>query len=354
MSTHHEMPTGTPDAVGLLRQWQTRMLDGLLMVLIVAGLLAIIGGSWADYVARGAEAIPLIVTYTTAYAIVLIIALVKRLGFTIRAIVLLGLVMAMSAFVLINDGLLGSGRVAWMGSVVLAVALFGTRGGIVALAISLAGFGIVGWFYIGGTLNTAPAQIMVLNTLPSWIGAVAVYVCITCLAAVPFMYLLHRLSTLASNTTANATRAEANAQLAAERATELERQTVRLQETEHKLRTLITTLETPTVPIASGVLLAPIVGQLDSQRAEALMHRLLTVASAERTRLMVIDIAGVPTFDTQVAQSLLQTAQALELIGCHVALTGISPTAAQTMTTLGIRMDNIMIARSPQDILVQR
>ncbi|MGQ9548454.1 MAG: STAS domain-containing protein [Roseiflexus sp.] len=93
---------------------------------------------------------------------------------------------------------------------------------------------------------------------------------------------------------------------------------------------------------------------MDSRRAEALVHRLLTVASAERTRLMVIDIAGVPAFDTQAAQSLIQTAQALELIGCNVALTGISPATAQTMTALGIRMDNIMIARSPQDILAQQ
>ena len=354
LSTHDKMQTGTPDAAGLLRQWQTRMLDGLLIVLIVVGLLAIIGGGWSDYMARGAEAIPLIVAYTTAYAIVLVIALVKRLGFTVRAIALLGLVMAMSALILASDGLLGSGRIAWMGSVVLAVALFGVRGGIVALAMSLAGFSIVGWFYVGGTLNAAPAQIAVLNTSPSWIGAVTVYVCMTCLAAVPFMYLLNRLSTLASSATADAARAEANARLAEERAAELERQTVRLQETEHTLRTLITTLETPTVPLASGVLLAPIVGQLDSRRAEALVHRLLTVASAERARLMVIDIAGVPAFDTQVAQSLLRAAQALELIGCHVALTGISPTTAQTMTTLGIRMDNITIARSPQDILAQR
>ena len=354
LSTHDKMQTGTPDAAGLLRQWQTRMLDGLLIVLIVVGLLAIIGGGWSDYMARGAEAIPMIVAYTTAYAIVLVIALVKRLGFTVRAIALLGLVMAMSALILASDGLLGSGRIAWMGSVVLAVALFGVRGGIVALAMSLAGFSIVGWFYVGGTLNAAPAQIAVLNTSPSWIGAVTVYVCMTCLAAVPFMYLLNRLSTLASSATADAARAEANARLAEERAAELERQTVRLQETEHMLRTLVATLETPTVPLASSVLLAPIVGRVDSRRAEALVHRLLTVASAERTRLMVIDIAGVPAFDTQVAQSLLRAAQALELIGCHVALTGISPTTAQTMTTLGIRMDNIMIARSPQDILAQR
>ena len=160
--------------------------------------------------------------------------------------------------------------------------------------------------------------------------------------------------TISGRQIADAARAEANARLAEERAAELERQTVRLQETEHTLRTLIATLETPTVPLASGVLLAPIVGRVDSRRAEALVHRLLTVASAERTRLMIIDIAGVPTFDTQVAQSLLHAAQALELIGCRVALTGISPTTAQTITALGIRMDNIMIARSPQDILAQR
>jgi rsbT co-antagonist protein RsbR len=353
-SIHNETQTAIPDAAGLLRQWQTRMLDGLLIVLSIVGLLAAIGGSWSDYNVYGAEAIPLIIAYTVMYAIVLVIALVKQLGYTVRAIVLLGIVVVLGAFVLVSDGLLGSGRLIWMAIVVLTAALFGVRGGVIAIVISLVWFSIVGWLYTQGILVSAPARITVLDTPPSWIGAVAVYVCMTCLAAVPFMYLLNRLSTLASSATTNAARAEANARLAEERAAELERQTVRLQETEHMLRTLIATLETPTVPLASGVLLAPIVGQLDSRRAEALVHRLLTVASAERTRLMVIDIAGVPAFDTQVAQSLLHAAQALELIGCRVALTGISPTTAQTITALGIRMDNIMIARSPQDILAQR
>ncbi|WP_448542226.1 STAS domain-containing protein [Roseiflexus sp.] len=353
-SIHNETQTAIPDAAGLLRQWQTRMLDGLLIVLSVVGLLAVIGGSWVEYAVRREEAIPLIIAYVATYAIVPVITIVKRLGFAVRAFGLLGLVMALSALVLANNGLLGNGRLIWMASVVLAAALFGVRGGIVIMAISLVCFGIVGWFFVGGILQNAPTHIAVLNTPPSWIGAITVYTCMTCLAAVPFMYLLNRLSTLASSATANAARAEANARLAEERAAELERQTVRLQETEHMLRTLIATLETPTVPLASGVMLAPIVGQLDSQRAEALVHRLLTVASAQRTRLMVIDIAGVPAFDTQVAQSLLRAAQALELIGCHVALTGISPATAQTMTALGIRMDNITIARSPQDILTQR
>ena len=55
LSTHDKMQTGTPDAAGLLRQWQTRMLDGLLIVLSIVGLLAAIGGSWSDYNVYGAS-----------------------------------------------------------------------------------------------------------------------------------------------------------------------------------------------------------------------------------------------------------------------------------------------------------
>ncbi|ABU58785.1 STAS domain-containing protein [Roseiflexus castenholzii] len=67
--------------------------------------------------------------------------------------------------------------------------------------------------------------------------------------------------------------------------------------------------------------------------------------------LMIIDVAGVPAFDTLVAQSLIRTAQALELIGCQAAITGISPAMAQTITSLGLQMESITIARSPQEVL---
>lgn len=114
---------------------------------------------------------------------------------------------------------------------------------------------------------------------------------------------------------------------------------------------LVATLETPTISVADGVLLAPIVGALDSRRAHALTARLLEQASAQRTQRMILDIAGVSTVDTQVAQALLRTAQALSLLGCHVTITGISATVATTLTHLNISLDSVTTARSPQEAL---
>ncbi|MDW8148852.1 MAG: STAS domain-containing protein [Roseiflexaceae bacterium] len=343
--------SSSTDAARLLDHWRLRLLNGLLRVLAVVGFVTLIGAGWSDYNALGANAIPYLVAYTAAYLVVPVIAIVQRIGFMARALTLLIVLIALSTLVLATDGLLGSGRVFWMGTVVLAFALFGVRGGIVMLIVSLLALSIIGWLHVRGILSVPPQQLETLNTAPDWIGAGVVYLCTVSLAAVPFMYLLQRLGALAQRATRDAALARENARLAEERAAELERQTARLQETERMLRDLVATLETPAVEIADGVMLAPLVGQIDSQRADALLRRLLTVASARRVRLMIIDVAGVPAFDTLVAQSLIQTARALELIGCQAAITGISPAVAQTITSLGVQMDPITIARSPQDVL---
>ncbi|MBX0329728.1 STAS domain-containing protein [Oscillochloris sp. ZM17-4] len=136
-----------------------------------------------------------------------------------------------------------------------------------------------------------------------------------------------------------------------ENLTSLELQATRLHETERMLRSLVDDLETPTVALSDGVLLAPIIGQVDESRAKLLLGRLLSAASAGHARLMVIDIAGVRTVDAQVSSSLLQTAQALRLIGCSVAITGISSEVANSLANLDVRLDEIITARSPQDVL---
>lgn len=138
--------------------------------------------------------------------------------------------------------------------------------------------------------------------------------------------------------------------LAANLAT-LESQAARLQETEQMLRSLVGDLETPTVALADGVLLAPIVGQMDEARAALLQSRLLAAAGAGKTRLMVIDVAGVRSVDTQVASGLLQTARALRLIGCNVAITGISSDVAATLAGFQLSLEEIITARSPQEVL---
>lgn len=140
---------------------------------------------------------------------------------------------------------------------------------------------------------------------------------------------------------------EANAAELARRADELTRQ----NEEQRRLIGLVATLETPVVALAEGVILAPVVGHLDSRRAAGLTERLLRDVNASRARLVVLDIAGVPAVDTGVAQALLRSVQAVRLLGCDVTITGISASIAATMTELGINMAGVHTARTPQEAL---
>ncbi len=124
-------------------------------------------------------------------------------------------------------------------------------------------------------------------------------------------------------------------------------------EQQQQLLDLVTTLETPTLTLADGVLIAPVVGHIDTRRAEALTQRLLADASDTRARLVILDIAGVSVMDTSVARALLNTAQALRLLGCKIAISGISAQVALTLTELGVNLTGISTARSPQEALSQ-
>jgi anti-anti-sigma regulatory factor len=116
---------------------------------------------------------------------------------------------------------------------------------------------------------------------------------------------------------------------------------------------LVTSLETPAVSLADGVLFAPIVGHMDTRRTEKLTNRLLQDVSEHRARLVVLDIAGVAVVDTSVARALLNMTQAIRLLGCDVTISGISASVAMTLTHLGIALEGVRTARSPQEALMQ-
>lgn len=124
-------------------------------------------------------------------------------------------------------------------------------------------------------------------------------------------------------------------------------------EAQQRLLELVATLETPTVTMATGILFAPIVGYVDSQRADRLITQLLDDASNQRARLVILDIAGVPTIDTSTARTILHATSALRLLGCQVALTGISPEIAVTLTNLDVDLSTITTVPTPQEA-VQR
>ena len=100
-------------------------------------------------------------------------------------------------------------------------------------------------------------------------------------------------------------------------------------------------LSTPVLQLRRGILILPIVGLIDSQRAQQLTEQLLEGIRVTRARVVVIDITGVPDVDSRVANHLLQTVDASGLMGASVVVTGLSPEIAQTLVSLGIDLGRL-------------
>ncbi len=98
-------------------------------------------------------------------------------------------------------------------------------------------------------------------------------------------------------------------------------------------------LSTPVVRLWKGVLALPLIGTLDSERTQIVMENLLKSLVDTGAEIAIIDITGVPTVDTQVAQHLLKTIAAARLMGADCIISGIRPQIAQTMVHLGVELN---------------
>jgi rsbT co-antagonist protein RsbR len=103
----------------------------------------------------------------------------------------------------------------------------------------------------------------------------------------------------------------------------------------------IAELSTPLIPITDEILVMPIIGVMDSHRANQVMESLLDGLSSSRGKFAVIDITGVPVVDTHVANALIRAAHAARLLGADVILAGIRPEVAQTLVTLDADLTGI-------------
>jgi len=97
-------------------------------------------------------------------------------------------------------------------------------------------------------------------------------------------------------------------------------------------------LSTPVVKLWDGILALPIIGTLDSARTQVVMESLLQAIVQTNSRVAIIDITGVPTVDTIVAQHLLKTVTAARLMGAECIISGVRPQIAQTIVHLGINL----------------
>jgi rsbT co-antagonist protein RsbR len=101
-------------------------------------------------------------------------------------------------------------------------------------------------------------------------------------------------------------------------------------------------LSTPVVKLWDGILALPIIGTLDSARTQVVMENLLETVVATNSKYAIIDITGVPTVDTLVAQHLLKTITAARLMGAECIISGVRPQIAQTIVHLGINLEDVV------------
>ena len=100
-------------------------------------------------------------------------------------------------------------------------------------------------------------------------------------------------------------------------------------------------LSTPVLPVRERLLILPIIGVLDGERARQLTEQLLLGIRTHRAKVVVIDITGAPEVDETVANHLVQTVDASRLMGASVIITGLSPTIAQTLVTIGVDLSKM-------------
>lgn len=118
-----------------------------------------------------------------------------------------------------------------------------------------------------------------------------------------------------------------------------------------ELRDILAELATPIIRIWQDVLLVPVIGTLDSQRAQSMAEKLLESTAATRAKVVIVDVTGVPMIDTIVGGFLIEMFSAVKLLGSDVILTGIKPEIAHTLVKLGVDFNMVIIKRDLESAL---
>lgn len=122
-------------------------------------------------------------------------------------------------------------------------------------------------------------------------------------------------------------------------------QQLRLSE---RQRQAVLELSTPVIKVWDGILTLPLIGTIDSHRARQIMEELLHSVATQQAAVVIFDITGVPVVDTNVADHLIKTIRAAELLGAECLLVGIGPELSQTLVGLGIDLRDIATAADLQ------
>jgi len=118
-----------------------------------------------------------------------------------------------------------------------------------------------------------------------------------------------------------------------------------------ELKDILSELATPVIRVWKDILLLPLIGSLDSDRAQSMAEKLLDYTADTRAKVVIIDVTGVPMIDTIVGGFLIEMFNAVKLLGSDVVLTGIKPEIAHTLVKLGVDFNMVTIKRDLESAL---
>jgi rsbT co-antagonist protein RsbR len=110
----------------------------------------------------------------------------------------------------------------------------------------------------------------------------------------------------------------------------------------HQQRQDLLELSTPVIKLMDSILVVPLIGTIDSKRTQQVMEKLLNTIVTNSAKVAILDITGVPTVDTLVANHIIKTATAVRLLGADLIITGISPIVAQTIVHIGVDLSGVV------------
>lgn len=122
-------------------------------------------------------------------------------------------------------------------------------------------------------------------------------------------------------------------------------------ETIHNQNKILNQLSTPVTRLWKGILVLPLIGVVDSHRAQNALATSLQQVADQQAKAFILDITGIAVVDTAVANHLIKITKATQLMGCKTIIAGVSPAVAQTIVELGIHTDDVQTTSSLQDAL---
>ena len=126
---------------------------------------------------------------------------------------------------------------------------------------------------------------------------------------------------------------------------------VRHEQTLREQSETIREISTPAIKLWDGIVVLPVVGVVDSARAQQMMDAMLSKVTETSSRVIILDIQGVAALDTAVANHLIKITKATRLMGCQCVISGISPAVAQTLVHLGIELGDVETKATLKDAL---